>query len=202
MPLSFESMSHGHVAFGFFNIDVDLLLLDRALFYADGFARVIEELAAETGVGEFECSVDGHRAPDARSLGNTMGAIHGFDRGGLIGAVYDRFPFPTRPEEFRQHPDGATHRDTIAPLLEGWTAPACHRVVLDPVARTVTVAGITFSWPWFQELVAYVWRGGYPRWRDERRPEFLHAMRGAVEASRNRLFSGQAWELRRIDLTG
>ena len=29
MPLAFESLSHGTIAFGFFNIESDLLLLDR-----------------------------------------------------------------------------------------------------------------------------------------------------------------------------
>ncbi len=32
MPLSFESRSHGPVAFGFFNIESDMLLLERTFF--------------------------------------------------------------------------------------------------------------------------------------------------------------------------
>ena len=34
MPLAFESLSHGTVPFGFFNIDSDTLLLDRYFFFA------------------------------------------------------------------------------------------------------------------------------------------------------------------------
>jgi hypothetical protein len=34
MPLSFESRSHGPVAFGFFNIESDMLLLERTFFSA------------------------------------------------------------------------------------------------------------------------------------------------------------------------
>lgn len=33
MPLSFESRSHGPVAFGFFNIESDMLLLERTFFF-------------------------------------------------------------------------------------------------------------------------------------------------------------------------
>ena len=200
MPLSFESTSHGPVAFGFFNIDVDLLLLDRSLFYADEFAAVVGQVAGATGEVAVEGSFPGHRAPDARSLGNTMGAIHGFDRGGLIGAIYERFPFPARPEDFRQDPEGAQNRGSVTDLLETWTSPVTHRLAVDPRARAVALAGVTFTWPWFRELVAYVWRGGYPRWRDERRPEYMVPMRRTVEESSHPLFEGQGWDLGSIDL--
>jgi hypothetical protein len=198
MPLSFETTSHGAVAFGFFNIDVDLLLLDRALFFADGFARAIEELAAAEGGAAAVSHIDGFRAADPGRLGNTMGAIHGFDRRGLIGEVYEHFPFPARPEDFLQDPDGSVNRSAIEPMLARWTAPQRHSVVVDVGQRRVEIAGLTFDWPWFQELVAYVWRGGYPRWRDERRPEYLVPMREAVEGAGNPLFAGQEWELRRV----
>ena len=198
MPLSFESTSHGAVAFGFFNIDVDLLLLERSLFHAAGFTRAVETLAAAEPDRSVTLHIDGHRATDASHMGNTMGAIHGFDRGGLIGAIYDRFPFPIDPAAFRQHPDGAARRDAIAPLLERWTTPTRHRLAVAIEGRTVELAGIEFTWPWFQELVAYVWRGGYPRWLDERRPDHVVRMRRAVEGSGHPLFAGQEWELRRV----
>ncbi|MBC8441147.1 MAG: hypothetical protein H8D87_15855 [Deltaproteobacteria bacterium] len=37
MPLSFTSKSHGNIAFGFFNIESDMLLLEKYFFFADGF---------------------------------------------------------------------------------------------------------------------------------------------------------------------
>ena len=202
MPLSFDSANQGAVAFGFFNVDVDLLLLDTALFYADEFATAVDRVAAPDGETALDGPLVGYRAGDARALGNTMGAIHGFDRGGLIGAVYDLFPFPDRPEDFRQHPDGARNRGAVGPLLEAWTSPISHRWVVDPGARTVEIAGVTFAWPWFRELVAYVWRGGYPRWRDGRRPGYLVPMKRAVEGSTHPLFDGQGWDLRLIDTRG
>ena len=198
MPLSFESISHGSVAFGFFNIDVDLLLLDRALFFADGFARAVEELAGADGGGAAVSHIDGYRAAAPDRLGSTMGAIHGADRRGLIGEVYEHFAFPARPEDFRQHPDGAANRPVVEPMLVRWTAPERHAVEVDPDERTVAIAGLTFEWPWFQELVAYVWRGGYPRWLDERRPGYMIPMREAVRASAHPLFSDQPWELQLV----
>jgi hypothetical protein len=33
MPLTFESISHGTIAFGFFNIDSDMLLLEKYFFF-------------------------------------------------------------------------------------------------------------------------------------------------------------------------
>jgi hypothetical protein len=33
----------------------------------------------------------------------------------------------------------------------------------------------------FQELILYVWLGGYPRWRDGRRPGYVEEMKLTVE---------------------
>ena len=41
MPLAFESQSHGKVAFGFFNIEIDLLLLDAE---KGGFTDYLDKL--------------------------------------------------------------------------------------------------------------------------------------------------------------
>jgi hypothetical protein len=40
----------------------------------------------------------------------------------------------------------------------------------------------------FQELVKYVWRGGYPRWKDELRPDYVLAMKDKIEGHRQGLF--------------
>ena len=37
MPLAFESLNRGTIAFGFFNIDTDLLLLQQYFLFADDF---------------------------------------------------------------------------------------------------------------------------------------------------------------------
>jgi hypothetical protein len=35
MPLAFRATSHGMVVFGFFNVETDLLLLDRLFLFPD-----------------------------------------------------------------------------------------------------------------------------------------------------------------------
>ena len=35
MPLAFKSLSHETIAFGFFNIESDMLILDRYFLFAD-----------------------------------------------------------------------------------------------------------------------------------------------------------------------
>ena len=48
--------------------------------------------------------------------------------------------------------------------------------------------GSEFSRKTFQELITYVWRGGYPRWRDGIRPDYVLDMKSKIEAHRRGLF--------------
>ena len=52
MPLLFKSRSHGQLPFGFFNIEIDMLLLDRSFFFAEEFCRAVVELARTVAAGE------------------------------------------------------------------------------------------------------------------------------------------------------
>ena len=45
MPLAFESLSHGTIAFGFFNIESDMLLMDQYFFFVDDFCSNVEKIA-------------------------------------------------------------------------------------------------------------------------------------------------------------
>ncbi len=190
MPLAFESITHGVVPFGYFNVDTDLLLLQQLIFNTDRFCEAIGKL------NEHDTTTvkDAYLIPDPLSMGNVMGAIHGYDRSGFIGAVYERFPFPTDPAAFRQHPDGAVHRETVIEELRRWGQPHALEVRADPDG-TVRFGEIRFERRWFKELVAYVWRGGYPRWLDERRPPAVEELRERLQASACPLFEGQRWEL-------
>jgi len=42
MPLAFESLSHGTIAFGFFNIASDMLLLEHYFLFATDFVDLLE----------------------------------------------------------------------------------------------------------------------------------------------------------------
>jgi hypothetical protein len=42
----------------------------------------------------------------------------------------------------------------------------------------------------FQELIKYIWLGGFPRWKDGIRPDYVLKMKGMIEKSKNPLFDG------------
>jgi hypothetical protein len=190
MPLAFQSTDHGTVPFGYFNIDTDLLLLRHHLFFTDAFTGAIGEVTATAD--DVRLSLAGWSVSPAR-LGHVMGAIHGYDRSGFIGAVYQRFEFPSRPEEFHQRAEGARNRGVVEALLGEWAEPAQHRLIVQQ--GSVRLANTTFEDRWFRELVAYVWRGGYPRWLAGERPPEVLGMHDAVVATAHPLFVGQPWEL-------
>jgi hypothetical protein len=54
MPLSFESMSHGTIAFGFFNIESDMLLLEQYFLFGSEFCRHIGEMAENAHAEQFK----------------------------------------------------------------------------------------------------------------------------------------------------
>ena len=105
MPLAFDSLSHGKIAFGFFNIETDLLLLNRYFFFASDFCRHLMKAAEGLREGKWEAAWEVYSLEEA-AVGNLMGAIHGFDLRGFIGEVYRLFPFPEDPEGFKQNPEG------------------------------------------------------------------------------------------------
>jgi hypothetical protein len=44
----------------------------------------------------------------------------------------------------------------------------------------------------FQQLVAYVWQGGMPGWKNDTRPEYVGAMGKAIRVITSPLFQGLA----------
>lgn len=130
MPLAFNSLNQGNIAFGFFNIDTDLLLLEHYFLFADDFCAYLSLLAAHSEKGSFETSWDVHSVRKKVSVRSD-----------------------------REH-------------------------------QTVAVAGYLFTKEVFHQLVEYVWLGGYPRWRDGVRPDYVLDMKKTVERDRGWLFRG------------
>ena len=60
---------------------------------------------------------------------------------------------------------------------------------MDQENRLVNIGGYLFSRETFQELVLYVWRGGYPRWKEEVRPLYVLEMKKEIEKSQNWIFN-------------
>jgi len=191
MPLAFESLSHGTVAFGFFNIESDLLLLDRCFFFAADFCSQVVALAgAEAPEGVLGPAWVIEAQAD---IGDLMGAIAGVRHTGFIGAVYRRFPFPEDPARFKQKPDGWKTRPMLMEILSHCAVRRDLPISAAQAADVVAIGGYRFSRAGFRQLLAYVWRGGYPRWENDVRPDYVMRMAQAVQGSSNAVFAGSSF---------
>ena len=179
MPLAFPSRSHGTIVFGFFNIETDLLLLEDLFFFADRFCRAVVEITA----GATPIAIEGWCIEDRARIGNLHGAIAGADLGGFIGATYRRWPFPATEEGFRQDPEGSRNRAATEEMIAAFGKLETIPVAADPAAGTISIGGFVFDDWAFDSLVAYVDRGGMPRWRDEVRPDYVTEMNRSLQSS-------------------
>ncbi len=187
MPLSFQSENHGNIAFGFFNIESDMLLLENIFFFADDFCDWITQMAQEKEIFKFE-----HPAfiiENPQDIGDLMGAIHGVHFSGFIGDVYKLFPFPQDPAGFKQNPEGYRTREQITATIHPRAVQAQITLEYNENGK-VTVGGFEFSKLNFHELIRYVWRGGYPRFKDEIRPDYIIKMKQELLNCSNPLFDG------------
>jgi len=183
MPLSFPSQSHGNIAFGFFNIEIDMLLLEDLFFFAPDFCSALIDLAQHR-----EASFDGWRIDDRLQIGNLHGAIAGVDLAGFIGETYRRFPFPARPEAFKQNPQGTINRDWAAEHIASYGQKMQIVLSYDEAHGAISIADYLFDEQAFAALVDYVERGGYPRWKDDLKPEYVVEMMQRTKGVRS-LFS-------------
>jgi len=189
VPLAFHSLSHGEVAFGFFNIDTDMMLLDVHFFFADDLSAAVGDMASGRDDGAARVRLNAYTL-DAALIGNLMGAIRGIDLRGFIGEVYRRFPFPAEEEKFRQQPEGFQNRAIIEEIVKKYAGMRPIDILADGVRNTVDFGGYLFDREGFHALILYLWEGGYPRWRDNLRPAYVIEMKEAIRKSENRLFTG------------
>lgn len=190
MPLAFQTNNRGTIAFGFFNIDTDLLLIDRFFLFASEFCGYIVELAEDPGESPFKALWNVDLIENPGHIGDLMGAIQNARHTGFIGEVYLRYPFPRRPEEFRQKPEGYKTREEIRGILDRYSHPARLSLTLEPGGLEIAIGPFQFSREVFFELLRYVWVGGYPRWRDMKRPDYVFTMERSLRRSRNPFFEG------------
>jgi hypothetical protein len=186
MPLAFESLSHGKIAFGFFNIETDMILLEHYFLFGEDFCRFIS-LTAEKELDKMTWEL--YRI-QPENIGNLMGAIHGIDLRGFLGEVYKLFPFPKMEEEFKQHPDGYKNRKVVETLIQRYGERATISFGIDEKRDRIAIGEYIFSKSSFQELIQYIWRGGYPRWKDEIRPDYVLTMKDKIDQSKKPLFDG------------
>ena len=190
MPLAFDSLSHGSIAFGFFNIESDMLLCDRYFIFADRFCRYVVDIAQNSSEQEYHQRWKVWRIKTAEVIGDLMGAIHGVRYTGFIGDLYRRFPFPPLPQDFKQNPLGFKTQsqviDTISKYADSLEVPA----MLIEGGIEIQIGDYRFDRTQFQDLIRYIWRGGYPRWKDEKRPAYVDAMSKSLLQKPCSLFEG------------
>ena len=173
MPLAFESLSHGTIAFGFFNIDSDMLLLEKYFLFATDFCRYIGELAENFHKNRFESKWQVYFIAEQAQMGDLMGAIHGIRYTGFIGELYRKFPFPQNTENFKQKPDGHRSQAIVRDMISDYARQIHIPVKVGKRAREIAIGEYRFSRKTFEELIKYVWRGGYPCWKGEVRPDYI-----------------------------
>jgi len=189
MPLSFRSESHGNIAFGFFNIESDMLLLENYFFFADDFCRWIAQMAKEENEKQALFQYPAYCISDPNDIGDLMGAIHGVRFQGFIGQIYTLFPFPDDPQAFKQNPEGYQTREIVTSRIED----VSEKIKMDFEFLTdgqVRVGPCVFEKKVFHELILYVWQGGYPRWKNEVRPSYVSEMKDCLQKAGNTFFKG------------
>ena len=190
MPLTFDSLSHGRIAFGFFNIESDMLLCDRYFLFADEFCSYVADMAETVGQKTYQAIWKVQNIQTAEAIGDLMGAIHGVRYTGFIGELYRRFPFPAQAQEFKQNPQGSQTQSLVSDIIAKYAEPLGIHVTVDNVREAIQIGAYRFSSAQFQALINYVWHGGYPRWKDEIRPAYVSAMRDKILLNCQGLFKG------------
>ena len=186
MPLSFDTISHGTIAFGFFNIDSDMLLMNNYFIFASEFCPVIAGWAQ--GDEDVNTKIELYIIEDDNKIGNLMGAINGLVFTGFIGELYKLYPFPTKKDEFKQKPEGYKTQKQVEELIKKFAKKEKIDIVISKADKTITIGEYLFNPGQFHEVIAYIWRGGMPRWRDEVRPGYVEDMMKAVIGSKHWLF--------------
>jgi len=188
MPLSFESMNHGTIAFGFFNIDSDMLLLDQHFLFGSEFCLHIGEMAQNVDKDQFKSKWSVYTIEDSAQIGDLMGAIHGIRFTGFIGELYRRYPFPQEPADFKQKPEGYRTQAVVRKMVNGYARLDLLSVEANHLKLEIDIGAYKFNRKTFQKLITYVWQGGYPRWRDGIRPDYVLDMKTKIEGCRYGLF--------------
>jgi hypothetical protein len=190
MPLEFQSISHGKIAFGFFNIETDMILLNQYFLFANDFCDDISEIAEIPLKGIYESSWDIYLIENNVDMGNLMGAIYGIDLRGFIGEVYKLFPFPKKREDFKQKPEGFKTRTLIEELIQKFAKRINIPFVINQKDDKIGIGEYFFDRTSFQELIKYIWLGGFPCWKDGIRPDYVSKMKGMIKKSKKPLFDG------------
>jgi hypothetical protein len=181
MPLAFESESHGTVAFGFFNIESDMLLLDRYFFFATDFCEAICQMVKGQGGKMAEFPIRAWVIKNPASIGDLHGGIAGTHFSGFIGETYKKYPFPTDKNKFKQQTDGFKTRDDFERIIFDFGTDIELILRPDRTKERVSIGPCVFSQKNFSQLIQYVIQGGFPRWLNGIAPDYVINMKQRYE---------------------
>ena len=187
MPLEFESLSHGKIAFGFFNIETDMILLNQYFLFAEDFCQYIAEVS-QKNEPIIKTSWEVYSFQNRGDIGNLMGAIHGTDHRGFVGEVYKCFPFPNRQEDFKQKLEGFKNRSLIESIIQKYVSKVSITFEIDQKSEHIAIGEYLFNKNSFHQLIQYVWMGGFPRWKEEIRPDYVLSMAKMIAHPENLIF--------------
>ena len=83
MPLQFESISHGPIAFGFFNIETDMILLNQYFLFANDFCHHIIH-SSENDKETYEAPWEVYPIEKGAEIGNLIGTSMGLTTAVLL----------------------------------------------------------------------------------------------------------------------
>ncbi len=176
MPLAFESESHGTITFGFFNIESDMLILDRHFFFASDFCLTICELIKEGEETTSGISLKGYMIETPAEIGDLHGGISGTHYSGFIGESYKRYPFPKSSVDFKQQTSGFKTRSVFEQMMQSFGSHYDLILELDNQKKQVKIGPYLFTQQNFSHLIQYVINGGYPGWSGDIAPDYVIKM--------------------------
>ena len=180
MPLAFESESHGTVAFGFFNIESDMLLLDRYFFFATDFCEAICKMIKEQSGVFDEVQFQAFVIENPVGIGDLHGGIAGTHFSGFLGETYKKHPFPSDPKEFKQQTEGFNTRDEFERMILDFGTVNDLLLHQERNKEQVSIGPYRFSRQTFSKLIQYVIRGGYPQWLNGIAPDYVNNMQKII----------------------
>jgi hypothetical protein len=182
MPISFFSKSHGRIPVGFFNIETDMLLMDRYFFFSTDFCAWVVDWAEAGELSHDKKMVYAIR--QTKLIGNLAGAIYGFEYTGFIGEVYRLFPFPASLSGFKQKPYGSGNRAVIEKTIQPFAVRLKIPIDFSRENRTIAFGDYVFSIEVFNDIIRYVEAGGMPGWLGGRPPAYVKEMLEKLAAAR------------------
>jgi len=122
-------------------------------------------------------------------IGDLMGAIQGVVFTGFIGELYKSFPFPEKPEDFKQNQKGHQTKKEVEDIIKKFAHINEITIKISKIDQTISIGGIIFNRLQFHEVIAYIWRGGMPQWKNDIRPDYVNDMMRATLRSKHWLFA-------------